>query len=176
MEVRQSIYLLVFVFKVKTFCIDNTLILYNLNGLNLNSTCTPEVSLCQFALWISNRSTSLVIICIKKKKGLRGNSCSRLEGTWKEPQHIRWSQETPRRIIKEIKQAVKRAFSYCQMLTFQTRHPSTNWQVLMVLTFRRKVLRVLTFSKGGLLSGSFNFLGPAPSLLFNQPKSSSRHR
>lgn len=57
---------------------------------------------------------------------------------------------------------MKKAFSYLQMLTFQTRHPSTNWQVLMVLTFRGKVPQVLTFSKGGLLSESFNSLGPRP--------------
>lgn len=72
------------------------------------------------------------------------------------------SQEALRRIIKEIKQSLKKAFSDLQMLTFQTRHLSTNWRVLMVLTFRWKVPRVLTFSKGGLLSESFNSLEPHP--------------
>lgn len=132
---------------------------------NRNYICTPEVGSCEFVCWrsvgdLSNRSTSLVITY--KRKSLRGNSYGTLQGIWKEPQHIRSSQEAPRRIIKEMKQAVKKAFSYLQMLTFQTRHPSTNWQVLMVLTFRGKVPQVLTFSKGGLLSDSFNSLGPHP--------------
>lgn len=59
---------------------------------------------------------------------------------------------------EENNQGAKNPFSSLQMLTFQTRPPSTNCQLLMVLTFPGKVPRVLTFSRRGLLSDCFNSL------------------
>lgn len=59
---------------------------------------------------------------------------------------------------EENNQGAKNPFSSLQMLTFQTRPPSINWQLLMVLTFPGKVPRVLTFSRRGFLSNCFNSL------------------
>lgn len=50
--------------------------------------------------------------------------------------------------------------SCLQMLTFQIRPHSTNWHVLMDLTFLYKVPQVLTFSKRGFIAECFNSSEP----------------